>query len=70
MSDFHTIKINHNSDCWGELDALKTLLRGNTGYSFEQYSNAEIVAIAVDELYNKLVADKKSGKNQRKGVII
>lgn len=66
MKTYHNIKIDHNSDCWGELDALKTLLRENKRYSFENFTNAQIVAIAVDELYDRLVAEKKHGENQRR----
>ena len=60
-----TIKINQNSDCWGEILALKDLLKANTGYICKDFSNSEIVAIAIDEMYDRLVAEKKSGKNQR-----
>ena len=66
MTQYHTIKIDHNSDCWGELDALKTLLKQNKRYLYEDFSNAQIVAIAVDELYDRLVAEKKAGENQRR----
>lgn len=62
---YHNIKINHNSDCWGELDALKNLLRQNKKYTAEELSNAQIIAVAVDELYDKLVSEKKAGINQR-----
>lgn len=65
MSNFHNIKIDHNSDCWGELEALKELLKQNKGYSYMDFSNSAIVRIAVDELYDKLVAEKKAGINQR-----
>lgn len=65
MSNFHTIKIDHNSDCWGELDALKEMLKQNKGYSYMDFSNRAIVEIAVNELYDKLVAEKKAGINQR-----
>ena len=59
MKTYHNIKIDHNSDCWGELDTLKTLLRESKRYSLENPSNAQIVAIAIDELYDRLVAEKK-----------
>lgn len=62
---YHNIKINHNSDCWGEIDALKDLLRKNKRYLAKDFSNAEIVAIAIDELYDRLTAEKKNGENQR-----
>ena len=62
------IKINPNSDCAGELDALKELLRQNKNYTFGEWSYAAIVAVAVDELYDKLVAEKKAGENQRKSI--
>lgn len=65
MSNFHTVKIDHNSDCWGELDALKDMLKQNKGYLFKDFSNREIIEIAVNELYDKLVAEKKAGINQR-----
>ena len=65
MSNFHNIKIDHNSDCWGELEALKELLKQNKGYSYMDFFNSAIVRIAVDELYDKLVAEKKAGINQR-----
>lgn len=65
MTEYHNIKINHNSDCWGEIDALKELLKSNKRYTFQDFTNAEIVAIAIDELYDKLIAEKKSGENQR-----
>ena len=63
---YHNIKINHNSDCWGELNALKDLLRQNKKYTAEELSSAQIIAIAVDELYDKLVSEKKAGINQRR----
>lgn len=54
-----TIKIDQNSDCWGEIDALKALLRESKHYATKSYTNAEIVSVAVNELYDKLVAEKK-----------
>lgn len=65
MGLYHNVKINHNSDCWGETDKLKELLKHNKGFLAKDYSNAEVIAIAVDELYDRLVAEKKSGENQR-----
>lgn len=59
------IKINPNSDCAGEIELLKDLLRQNNRYTAENLSRADIVAIAVDELYDKLIAEKKAGLNQR-----
>lgn len=66
MSNYHNIKIDHNSDCWGELDVLKALLKQNKGFLPKDYSNREIIEIAVNELYDRLVAEKKSGVNQRR----
>lgn len=66
MSTYHTVRIDHNSDCWGELDALKFLLKNNTRYSYEDLSNSEIVSIAIDELYDRLAEEKRAGKNQRR----
>ena len=60
------IRFDTNSDCWGELDELKELLRQNKGYLAAEFSKGEIVTIAVDELYDKLVAEKKAGINQRR----
>ena len=54
MKSYHNIKIDHNSDCWGELSALKDLLSKSKRYSGEEFSNAQIVAIAVDELYDRV----------------
>ena len=65
MSTYHTIKIDHNSDCWGELDALKSLLKANKGYNYEDFSNRQIIEIAVDELYDRLIAQRNAGINQR-----
>ena len=65
MSTYHTIKIDHNSDCWGEIDALKDLLKANKGYNYEDFSNRQIVEIAVDELYDRLIAQRNAGINQR-----
>lgn len=62
------IKINPNSDCAGEIEMLKDLLRQNKRYTAEHLSYAAVVAIAVDELYDKLVAEKKAGENQRKSI--
>jgi hypothetical protein len=62
------IKINPNSDCAGELDALNALLKQNKKYTFCDFTNAQIVEIAVNELYDKLVDEKKRGENQRRGV--
>lgn len=61
-----TIKINPNSDCAGEIELLKDLLKQNKRYTAENLSYAAIVSIAVDELYDRLVAEKKAGENQRK----
>ena len=60
-----TININPNSDCAGELDLLKDLLRRNTRYAAESLSYAAIVSIAVDELYDRLIQEQKAGINQR-----
>lgn len=60
------IKINPNSDCAGEIELLKELIRNNKRYTAENLSNAAVVSIAVNELYDKLVAEKKAGENQRK----
>lgn len=68
MAYYHNIKIDHNSDCWGELDLLRDLLKHNKGYVYKDFSNREIVEIAVNELYDKLVAEKKAGENQRTSV--
>jgi hypothetical protein len=38
-----TIKINPNSDCAGELDALKELLPKNKSYTFGEWSYAAII---------------------------
>ena len=59
------IKINPNSDCAEEIELLKLLLRGNKKYTAAKLSNADIVSIAVDELYDKLNAEKMAGVNQR-----
>lgn len=61
-----TIRINNNSDCAGEIEELKTLLKRNTGYTAADLTNADIVAIAIDELYDKLMQDAREGRNQRK----
>lgn len=65
MGLYHNVKINHNSDCWGEIDKLKELLKHNKRYLAEDFSTSEVIAIAVDELYNRLVAERKNGENQR-----
>lgn len=60
-----TIKISDMSDCAGEIEALRDLLKHNLRYTYqERYTNAEIVSIAVDELYDKLVGEKKAGQDQ------
>ena len=62
-----TIKINDMSDCAGEIEALRDLIKHNLGYTYqERYTNTEIVSIAINELYDKLVCEKKAGQNQRK----
>lgn len=61
-----TIHINNNSDCAGEIEELKALLKRNTGYTAADLTNADIVAIAIDELYDKLIQDAREGRNQRK----
>ena len=61
-----TIRIDNNSDCAGEIEELKTLLKRNTGYTAADLTNADIVAIAIDELYDKLMRDAREGRNQRK----
>ncbi len=60
-----TIHLDPNSDAVGEIEALRDLLHGNKGYTYKRFTNKEIVEIALDELYDKLVAEKKSGINQR-----
>lgn len=60
-----TIHIDQNSDCAEELDALKTMLKKSKRYLYEVFSYKDIVAIAVDELYDRLVAEAKAGENQR-----
>ena len=66
MAMYHIIKIHNNSDCWAEIDKLKELLKHNKRYLPEDFSNADVVAIAVDELYDRLMAEKRNGENQRK----
>lgn len=66
MEKYHSVKINQNSDCWNEINMLKELLRKNKHYMFKKYSNAEVIAITIDELYEKLIAEKKNNENQRK----
>lgn len=61
-----TIKINDNSDCAGELLVLSDMLKANKGYLFKDFSRREIVEIAINELYDKLIAEKKNNTNQRK----
>lgn len=61
-----TIHLNPNGDAVGEIELLKKLMKENTGYTWKDFSAREIVEIALDELYGKLVAEKKAGKNQRK----
>jgi len=65
MGLYHNIKIDHNSDCCGEIEALLELLKENKSYLSKDFSNNEIMANAIDELYNLLVAKKKNGENQR-----
>ena len=65
MGTYHNIRIDHNSDCWGEIERLRDLLRHNKHYLAKEFSNAEIVAIAIGELYDKLAAEKQNGENQR-----
>lgn len=65
MGTYHSIRIDQNSDCWGEIERLRDLLRHNTRYIAKAFSSAEIVAIAIDELYDKLAAEKRNGENQR-----
>lgn len=60
------VKIDQNSDCYGEILALKDMLKQNAGYICKEFTNREIVALAVNELYDKLVAERKAGVNQRK----
>ena len=59
------IKINPNSDCAVEIELLKLLLRGNKKYTAAKLSNADIVSMAVNALYGKLIAEKIDGVNQR-----
>ena len=66
MNTYHNIKINHNSDCWAEIDALREMMKQNKGYLAKDYTNSEIIAIAIDELYDKLAAERKAGNNQRR----
>lgn len=58
---YHSVKINHNSDCWGEIEALKEMLRHNTGFNFENYTAVDVISIAVNELYDKLVTEARDG---------
>lgn len=60
-----TIHLDPNSDAVGEIDALRDLLYENKSYTYKRFTNKEIVEIALDELYDKLVAEKKNRINQR-----
>ena len=66
MSEYITVKIHVNSDCAGELDALADMLKSNTRFLWKDFNRREIVEIAVNELYDKLVEERKSGINQRR----
>ncbi len=66
MSEYINVKINVNSDCAGELDMLSDMLKANNGYTFQDFTRREIIEIAVNELYDKLVAERKAGVNQRR----
>ena len=65
MGTNHSIKIDHNSDCWSELELLETMLKQNKRYNNQNFSASEIISIAVDELYDRINAEKMAGKNQR-----
>lgn len=56
---YHNIKISHNSDCWGEIEALKKMLKESPRFISADYTASEIVQIAVNELYDALVNEKK-----------
>lgn len=60
------IKIDNNSDCAGEIELLSEMLKANTGYIYKDFSRREIVEIAINELYDKLVSERKAGTKQRK----
>lgn len=58
------IKIEQNSDCCGEIELLKEWLKQSphyTSYPKNSFSNADVVAIAVNELYDKIVEERKNG---------
>ena len=59
------IKIDQNSDCFGEIIALRHLLKQNKRFTYKDFTNLEVVEIAINELYDCLVAEKKAGINQR-----
>ena len=59
------IKINPNSDCGTEIELLKDLLRHNKRYIAKNFTNTEVVSIAIDELFDRLNAEKSRGENQR-----
>lgn len=65
MSEYITVKINVNSDCAGELEMLSDMIKSNNGYLYQDFSRREIIEIAVNDLYDKLVSEKKAGINQR-----
>ena len=62
---YRTIKINDASDASTMLDDLPDLLKRNKLFSPEDYSIRDAVEIAITELYEKLLEEKRAGINQR-----
>ena len=66
MTLYKTIRIDKNGDAAQELEELKELLKKNRRYSAKDWTNADVIGVALDELYDKLNGEKIRGENQRK----
>ena len=66
MKTYHNIQDRPQQRLLGRTGRAQDPSAREQAVFFEYFSNAQIVAIAVDELYDRLIAEKKNGENQRR----
>ena len=67
MSEDKRIHIDRNSDCYGEIEQLKEMLKKSRHYtnSSGEWKDSDIVAVAIDELYDRVVKELKGNQKER-----
>ena len=59
MADLH-VRIEQNSDTYGEIEQIKELLAKKPWYKLQKVTAKQVVALAVSEYRDKLLAEKQN----------